>query len=239
MQQGILVAFYCIYDNVSRLIFVGVYMRITNIEDDIDRKGYKIVHLEDNSKFSASEESIFKYGIYVDEDFEDNKLKDIIMNAEIDDAYQKVFLTTYNKLKTTQEIKLKLVHLGYSEHASDMAVQRLVKRGYLNDEEYAKAFIKNATKLSTLKSRKFLTYELKQKGIDTDITERILQDIPNNDNEIALKVVKKKYKKIISNGVITNKDILKIKQFLYNKAFTLEDINYALDNLGCDLEESL
>lgn len=210
-------------------------MQVVSIEKDREHKGNKVVHLSDGSSFTASEESIFKYAIYEYEEYEDEKLGEIVFNVKTDDAYSQVLLYVYNRRRTKHEVSMKLSQKGFTHDVIERVIEIFVEKEYLDDRKYADLYIKNAKKMS-LKSRRYISYELGNKGVSSHIVESALASFEDDDNDVALKVVQKKYKKIIQNGKLTRDDIVKIKRYLYGKAFTSGNIRYAIENMNCTME---
>ena len=91
--------------------------------------------------------------------------------------------------KTEEEMRRKLAEQGFSPASVDSAVKFLKERRYLNDEDYARRYLeKNGKK----KSRKQLQYELSRKGISREILELVFEEMPGDEREQILEILRKR-----------------------------------------------
>lgn len=116
--------------------------------------------------------------------------------------------------KTEYEVIKKLKNLKYSDETIEKVISYLVDLGYLNDEEYIDAYIRQCVRLLN-----YSIYEIKmkllQKGIKKDIIEEKLSNLENTDYEEKLigKLLSTKCK---------NMDSLKQKAYLYRRCLKLD-----------------
>lgn len=133
-----------------------------------------------------------------------------------DYLYRKMRTTKYRQ-KQTGEIRERQ---GISQSVADQVFDRLVGKGYVNDEKFAAYWVehRNQTKGA---SRRKLQAELSAKGIEPRIIEAALSDSERNDEEELAKVIAKKQSKY--------PDEQKFMHYLARQGFRYDDIKSALD----------
>ncbi|WP_300458523.1 RecX family transcriptional regulator [Desulfobacula sp.] len=80
---------------------------------------------------------------------------------------------------------------GFSEDIALEIIQILVKKNYLNDENFARLFVETKVKYKA-KSKFAFRYDLKKKGICSSIIDKIL--LPYDDQDLAFASVRRKIK---------------------------------------------
>lgn len=104
---------------------------------------------------------------------------------------------------------------GYDESLVPLVFERLVDRGYIDDERFAKLWVENRNVAKGI-SKKKLKLELQQKGISSDIIERVLSDDARDEREELRKVIAKKAKRY--------QDKQKLTQYLVRQGFNYSDV---------------
>lgn len=124
--------------------------------------------------------------------------------------------------KTESELRKKLAEQGFLPASVDNAVAFLKDYRYLDDEDYVRRYIeKNGHK----KSKKQMTYELRQKGIGEDILECVFEEMTvDEEAQIEAILVKKKYP---GDGA-DREEKQKISAYLARKGFSYDTIHAAL-----------
>ena len=121
------------------------------------------------------------------------------------------------RMRTKKEIQKYLENKGYEKKTINNVLENLKK--YINDELFAKKFIKSRQKYNP-KGLKLIFYELKKKGVDENIINRALCNIDEKD--MALSIIKKnkfRWKKL------NKKDYKKkIFAFLKGRGFSFDTI---------------
>lgn len=132
-----------------------------------------------------------------------------------DYLYRKTIVKRYRS-KRTGEI---LERPGYGTDVTERVFDRLVEKGYINDEKFAEFWIENRNLRKGTSQRK-LQAELAAKGVDRGIVERLLSETERNDVDELSKIVAKKRSKY--------DDDKKFMQYLARLGFSYDDIKNAL-----------
>ena len=112
------------------------------------------------------------------------------------------------------------------EEALKSVATRLKELKYLNDSEYAKAFVHDRIEFRP-KGKFMLKRELKHKGIHPDLAEQTVEEEDINEPEIALKVLTQRAKRL--QNETPSKQREKLFRFLSSRGFSVDSIYKAMD----------
>ncbi|SJZ60465.1 regulatory protein [Pilibacter termitis] len=114
-------------------------------------------------------------------------------------------------------------------------LERLQEMKWLDDLNYAKSFVRTKKRVSD-KGVYHLSYQLKQKGVKSELIEEALLEFSEEEqHELALKVagsLAKQYRKRSYREALQ-----KIRLGLNNKGFTSQDIQFAFEHLEFEKDE--
>ena len=128
---------------------------------------------------------------------------------------------------TERKLRDKLSEGMYPEEVIDEAIDYLKSYKYIDDERYAEDYIRYQM---NLRSRNRIKQDLMQKGISSDIIDRLISEAyteEEKDPELALclNLLRKKH---YDPDTVTFEEKQKIMAFLYRKGFGNDVINRAL-----------
>ena len=109
------------------------------------------------------------------------------LESEKTTAFDKALTHITATAKTEREVRLFLQKKGYLGDVCDYVVDKMKEYGFLDDGEYARAYVKSACKD---KGRLLIALKLKQKGVSDEETEAAL-DCLENESESAKRVLEK------------------------------------------------
>lgn len=112
------------------------------------------------------------------------------------------------------------VRAGASRETADRVFDRLVARGYIDDEKFARWWVENRQQNKGISRRK-LQAELRTKGLVDKIIDSVLQETERSDASELAKVIAKKRSKY--------PDDQKLILYLARQGFSYDDIKQALD----------
>jgi len=135
-----------------------------------------------------------------------------------DYLYRKTLSKRY-KSKRTGELKERP---GVSKEVTVRVFDRLVDRGYVDDEKFARFWVENRNQRKGVSKRK-LQAELAAKGVDRAIVDKYLAVTERNDADELQKIVAKKRAKY--------PDEQKFVQYLARQGFAYDDIKEALSDV--------
>ena len=130
-----------------------------------------------------------------------------------------------------QEMRDKMKHWELDEPAQNRVIARLIKERYIDDERYARAFVKDKILYNKWGRRK-IQQGLWMKRIDDDIQQRILDEIDDEEYLNVLKSLltqKRKSIKAQSDYELNQK----LVRFALGRGFTFDIIRQCLDVDEC------
>ena len=126
-----------------------------------------------------------------------------------------------------QEMRDKMRRWELDETVQNRIIARLVKERYIDDERYTRAFVKDKIRYNKWGCRK-VQQALWMKHIDTDIQQRVLDEIDEKEYLDVLRPLLKQKRKSIkaANDYELNQ---KLVRFALSRGFTLDIIRQCLD----------
>ena len=130
-----------------------------------------------------------------------------------------------------QEMRNKMKRWEMTPEAQDRVITRLIKERYIDDERYARAFVKDKIRYNKWGRRK-IQQGLWMKRIDDDIQQRILDEIDDEEYLNVLKPLLAQKRKSIKtqNDYELNQ---KLVRFALGRGFTFDIIRQCLDVDEC------
>ena len=134
-----------------------------------------------------------------------------------------------------QEMRDKMRRWELDETVQNRIISRLVKERYIDDERYARAFVKDKIRYNKWGRRK-VQQGLWQKHIDADIQQRVLDEIDEKEYLDVLRPLLKQKRKSIkaANDYELNQ---KLMRFALGRGFGFDIIRQCLDMDDIDIEE--
>ena len=136
-----------------------------------------------------------------------------------------------------KEMRDKLKRWGIDESAQNQIIQQLINERYIDDERYARAFIKDKIRYNKWGRRK-VQQGLWLKHIDPEIQQRVLDEIDDSEYLDVLRPLLKQKRKTIKaqNDYELNQ---KLVRFALGRGFTFDIIRQCLDFDEADFEKEL
>lgn len=126
-----------------------------------------------------------------------------------------------------QEMRDKMRRWELDEIVQNRIIDRLIKERYVDDERYARAFVKDKIRYNKWGRRK-VQQALWQKRIDADIQQRVLDEIDEKEYLDVLRPLLKQKRKSIraASDYEMNQ---KLARFALSRGFTFDLIRQCLD----------
>ena len=191
--------------------------KITKIEIQKNNKDRVNIYLDGEYALAINAELVYKENLKVKDDVDISKLQEIAEKESYIRCKESAIKIIERSYKTEKEIRDKLKQKGYEEKQINNSIDFLKEYNFINDNTYAKAFIKD--KLSSKGSQK-IKYDLMKKGIAKDIIEENL--IKVEEKEVALNVGRKKYESIRRKESDNYKLSGKLYRFLISRGYAYD-----------------
>lgn len=125
--------------------------------------------------------------------------------------------------RCSHDIRLKFKQWQLSNNDTEKIIKQLIIDGFINDERYAKMFVRDKSKFSKWGSIK-ITYTLKSKHFSEDIIRSALDEIDHaNDESILKEILLRKMKGIKAKSTYDLK--AKLVRFGISRGFAYEIVN--------------
>ena len=167
----------------------------------------------------------------------DKELFDVLKDFEqVSRAYNKALKLLTVKDYTYNQMKKKLMDSGdYDDTQLDATLELLQEKNLINDEAYTLNYLKRCTRLGIGLNKAI--YNLRSYGIDSQIIDRCLEEIDDDDDEYnaATTLIESIYSR---NTSFSYKAMVKkIRDKLYIKGFTSETIERALSDFDFEFDD--
>lgn len=165
--------------------------------------------LDSDKEMSLYEETILKYELLLKGDISVQQEDEINKYNDLCEVYYVGMKSLKSRFKSTKELRDNLLKKGYSIDSIDLAINKLLEQGYLNDDLFSISYINNQI-MTTNRGPLKLVRELLNKGVNRDI---INKNISIFTNDLQIEKVNKVINKLISNnktrgGIVLKKKIL-------------------------------
>lgn len=199
-------------------------MEITKVEIQKNHDNRCNLYLDDEFYAGVSLELVVKYHLKTGVILEKQELDNLILEDEKGKALSKAAKYLGANLKTKKQLRDYLKKKEYNPQTIDFVISKMEEYDYLNDENFAKAYILTySKKYGKLK----LKSELKLKGVSDEIIDKYLDDFKSENIEsVALKYLKNKER--------TFDTFQKLSRFLYSRGYEFDDINACINSLKGD-----
>lgn len=213
-------------------------MKITKLTQQQKDPNRVNVMVDGKFRFSLDISQLTDLSIKVGNDYSEDQLKELETESQFGKLYARVLEYCLMRPHSSREIKDYLYRktltkkyksrtgeikdrAGVSRELADRVFDRLLQRGHIDDEKFAKYWIENRN-LKKGASRRKLQAELAAKGIDRQVVERLLSVSDRSDEDELRKVIAKKRNRY--------EDDQKFMQYLARQGFSYDDIKLALSD---------
>lgn len=203
-------------------------MIVTKIEKQKNNEKRYSIFLDYNFAFGIDEIDLLYFKLKENEELSEEKYNYIFNNILLKRAKDKALKYLSYKMRSEKQVRQKLLEEDFPEIIINKLINILKKYNYINDNNFAKAFIKDKLNLKGYGIFK-ISYELKMLGISEDIFNKYLQDENFfNEEGKAIELLEKKIKKL---NYIDFKERQKLYSYLARRGFSFETINKALSSI--------
>lgn len=204
---------------------------ITKIEQQKKNIHRYSIFLNEEYSFSVSEDTLVKLRIRKGMGIDKEQLDYILEQEEINSCKAFGLKLLSHKARNEYEIKDKMFRKGFNEETIKEAIAYLREQNYINDEEYAKSYIKDKVNIKKLGYNRIKS-ELFQKRIDGDIIEDTLNELIDTEDEFerALELAERKMNSTYKNDD-TQAAYRKLGGFLQRKGYSMDTVLKVLNKV--------
>lgn len=174
------------------------------------------INAEGEDGFYLEDISVYKLGLKEGMEISDELFAEMKEISMAEGAKRAAARILSSGRKTVFELRQKLKQKGFDGKSINLAVELFLKNGFLNDREYAAAYVKDAETFKKYSVRQ-IKQKLMQKGIPGEIISEVCADM--EDTNSLYELVRREMEKCPDK-----KAIEKLKRRLYSKGFSPSDI---------------
>lgn len=176
-------------------------------------------------KFGIDERLLLDFNLYVGREITEAEIEKYKEGDNYQKCMDKAFRFLSYRMRSEKEMQDKLAE-KFDEATVKKAIKRLKELKFVNDAEFARAWIESR-KYS--RGKKALSFELSRKGITKELVEDALLGLSSDDEfETALELVKKKSK---YKGLDRNEAYQKVGSFLSRRGYSYDVIKKVIQEI--------
>lgn len=185
-------------------------------------------------RFSLDIFQVGELGIKVGKDYSEEELQALEIESSFGKVYARALEYCMMRPHSAKEVKDYLyrktrerrtktgeMRPGVSTEVTTRVFDRLLEKGYVNDESFARYWVENRSQAKGVSRRK-LQLELRAKGVEAGVIERQLAESVRSDDDEIQKVIAKKQR--------LYPDRQKFMQYLMRQGFSYDSITRALSH---------
>ena len=201
-------------------------LEITKLEIQKNNKNRVNVFLDGDFYCGLSLETVMKNSLKVGSNVDKENIDYLKNETETEIALNKAVGYISKYAKTKKQIKDYLFKKGFDEFVVDFVISKMEEYNFVNDEQYANAFVKSKTKNN---GKKKILMQLKQNGINEQVANLSVENFSKDDENIFS--ICEKY---LKNKPIDIKTKQKTYRFLISKGYETEDVLKCLNKFFKD-----
>lgn len=195
--------------------------KITQIAAQQKNKNRVSVFVDKKYRFSLTLDQMVELNLHSGQEVEESDIVGYEKLSQDGKYYERAIQKLARRQHSVFEIRKYLSQKEASEELIDQIVEKLLSRGYLNDQIFAEMWARNGRHLKS-RSNRMLRLELRQKGVDGAVIDQILEDSEVDELSALRQLVEKKRK------LSRYQDEQKFIQYLMGKGYNYSKIQLVL-----------
>ena len=209
-------------------------LKITSISLQVRDKNRVNISVNGKYRFSLDYTQIADLGVKVGKEYTEAELSELENESQFGKLYMRALeyslmrphsqheLSQYLYRKTRDTLtKTGSIKKGVSKELTERVFDRIIEKGYVNDEAFARYWIENRQLRKGISKRK-LQAELASKGVNRSIVETLLSETDRSDENEIQKIIEKKASRY--------DDEQKLMSYLARQGFSYDDIKQAIED---------
>lgn len=197
-------------------------MKITKIQPAVKTKGRFNIFVDGKYNFSLTESQLIEEKLKLGQEISDSKLSELKGESEFGKKYTRALELVFRRPRSQKELFDYARRKEWDDNSRDRIIEKLQRSGYQDDTKFAQFWLRVRMSGKPMSRRK-ISAQLQQKGVDREIIDQVLSDYSANEERAALKslVAKKRSK-------YTNQQ--KLIAYLVRQGFNFDAIKSVLDS---------
>ena len=189
------------------------------------------VHIYIDGEYTLTLYDDFWYhaGYSEGQEISDDELASLKEEAGFRSAYEKgityLSMRAYSRKELFNKLKLK-----YGAESSERAIAKMEHFGYIDDEAFCRQYARHLFETKKYDIKR-VSYELRLKGVDTEIIDNTLKTLDNEPIQRIIDMLRTKYEKNLDSP----KEVKRIINRFVRMGYSFRDIKSAFEEVGVDL----
>ncbi|MEO5627375.1 MAG: RecX family transcriptional regulator [Candidatus Saccharimonadales bacterium] len=196
-------------------------MKISDIKQQVKRKGRYSIYLDGKYSFSLSENELVQSGIRIGNEYKPQEMEVLLQVAILDKAYMRAIDYLSRRQRSEWEVRDYLRRKEYDLPTADIILNKLSEHNYIDDLKFAEAWIRNRRSLKPTSLRR-LRQELAQKHVAKDVVEQAISEDEGDESDTLKELINKKRQQV------RYQDDQKMIAYLLRQGFNYGDVKEAL-----------
>ena len=189
------------------------------------------IYIDDEYTLTLYDDFWYRAGYSEGQEISDDELASLKEEAGFRSAYEKgikyLSMRAYSEKELYNKLKMK-----FGDDASRRAVDKMLRMGYINDEEFSYTYAKYLFETKKYDVKR-ISYELKNKGIDTETIDNALKTLDNEPIQRIIDMLRTKYERNLE----TEKDKKRLVNRFIRMGYSYRDIKDAFYEIGVELPQ--
>jgi regulatory protein len=209
-------------------------MKITGITSQTKNNNRVNVMVDGAYRFSLDIFQVGDLGIRIGKEYTEEELSGLESESQFGKLYGRTLEYCLMRPHSAKEVRDYLykktrdtrtktggIKKGVPAEITERVFARLTEKGYIDDEKFARYWVENRS-VTKGASRRKLIAELRAKGVESSLVERLWEDSERSDGDELQKIIAKKRNRY--------PDDQKFMQYLARQGFSYDDIKQALSD---------
>lgn len=203
-------------------------MKITKIQPAVRTVGRYNVYVDGKYSLSLDEVQLISEKIKVGLEIDENQLTILQNESQFGKNYTRALELISRRPRSLREMSDYARRKKWEEDMKEKVLTRLTEKGYIDDRKFAQFWLNSRVGSKKPISKRKLTAELLQKGVEKNIIDSVLQHYSEEEEYSALLLLVEKKKNKYS-------DTKKFTAFLVSKGYGFDMVKKALAEKGITL----
>lgn len=204
-------------------------MKITAIHPNKYNRDVFIIYVDGLQRLSLPKELVLELGAKTGQPVSEETLEAWEKKAAVSQAKATAFNLLSQRMHSRKELEDKLKRKGFPEEAISQVIERLDELKMLDDHAYAEALVRSKLNRKAVGAMKLKT-TLYRKGINREIIESTLDEVPLRAEELCQKAAEKKLASLKRESDLIKRR-RKLGDYLYRQGFDWNTISLTLNRI--------
>ena len=189
------------------------------------------IYIDNEYTLTLYDDFWYRSGYSEGQEISDDELASLKEEAGFRSAYEKgikyLSMRAYSERELYNKLKMK-----FGDGASRRAIDKMLRLGYINDEEFCREYAKYLFEVKKYDIKR-ISYELKSKGIDSEIADNTLKTLDNEPIQRIIDMLRSKYERNLE----TEKDRKRLVNRFIRMGYSYCDIKDAFYEVGVEMPQ--